>query len=102
MRDDILKFTINKAIREAIHAEIEPHIKRASEESASEAIHATLTGLGIDAQDHKQTQADMHYLRKLRLGSDFISRRILTGVISVLVGAGLWLLWESIQELLRR
>lgn len=102
MRDDILQFTVRSAVREAVRAEVEPVVRKVSEKAAQEAIQATLKSLGMDAGDHKQMQADMLYLRKLRTGSEFISRKILATGVSVMAGAGLWMAWEALKAAVQR
>lgn len=64
-----------------------------------EAVAETLTGIGIDASDIRETQADFMYIRKMRLGSEYMRQRLKTTCISVCVPAFLYVMWESFKQM---
>ncbi len=58
----------------------------------------TLEGLGFESDSPAALQADMHYLRRLRLGSEDLGRRARGTMITMLITSALWLLWEAIRR----
>lgn len=67
-----------------------------------EAVYETLQGLGIDASRQHEVQADFLYVRKMRKGSEALSRNIGATSITFLIPALLYMLWESIRQALWR
>lgn len=65
-----------------------------------ETVHETLLGVGFNMRDPSQLQADMHYLRKLRSGSEDVARVVQRSVITLGVSTMLFLLWEAVKGLL--
>lgn len=68
----------------------------------SEAVRETLTQVGLDMQHPHQLQADMHYLRKLRYGSEDMARVIRRSLLTVTVSTLLFLLWEAVKMLVQK
>lgn len=62
-----------------------------------ETVAETLTGMGFDTDDLHETQADLHYLRRIRTGSEELSRKCKTAGLTLLVTTGLMLLWEAVK-----
>lgn len=60
-------------------------------------VAETLTGMGFDIADLRETQADLHYLRRVRVGSEELSRKLKAATLTLLVTTGLMLLWEAIR-----
>lgn len=63
-----------------------------------ETVLETLQGLGFEAETPTMLQADMHYLRRLRLGAEDMTRRARSAVLSVLIPTCLWLVWEGVRR----
>lgn len=63
-----------------------------------ETVLETLQGLGFDAETPTGLQADMHYLRRLRLGAEDMAKRARGAVLTVLISTSLWLLWEAVRR----
>jgi hypothetical protein len=58
-------------------------------QSCAEAIHESLSILGVDVHHPHETQADMHYLRRLRLSAQHISSHLIRSSLwAGLCGAG--------------
>jgi len=73
-------------------------IKKIVKETAKEAVSETFTSLGFDVAEPHETQADQHYLRKLRKGSEFMSLRIKVSLIAFIIPAFLYMAWEVVKE----
>lgn len=67
-----------------------------------ETVHETLQGVGFDLRDPRQLQADMHYLRKLRHGSEDMTRVLQRSAITLGFTTGLFLLWEALKTILNK
>lgn len=63
-----------------------------------DAVYETLCGLGITTHDPHEMQADFHYMRKLRKGSEFLSKTMVASVITVTIPTVLYLLWEVVRK----
>jgi len=63
-----------------------------------ESVHETFASLGLDADEWTEAQADMAYLRRLRRGAERTAWAVRAGVISILVSALLYALWEGIKQ----
>ena len=63
-----------------------------------EAVHETLNGLGVNMSNPQEMQADFMYIRKMRKGSEMISRNIITSVVTVTIPPFLYLMWEAIKN----
>lgn len=46
-----------------------------------EAVHETLSGLGFTTSEPHELQADLLHIRRLRTGSEYISRKMKAGLI---------------------
>lgn len=66
-----------------------------------ETVHETLVGLGFDMQDPQKLQADMHYLRKMRSGSEDVGRIIQRSAITLSFTTALYLMWEAVKTILQ-
>lgn len=67
-----------------------------------ETVHETLMGLGVNMNDPGQMQADMHYLRKLRQGSEDTVRVLQRSAITLGFSTGLFLLWEAVKAIIHK
>ncbi|MBM3618938.1 MAG: hypothetical protein FJX23_10415 [Alphaproteobacteria bacterium] len=67
-----------------------------------EAVHETLLGVGFDLREPSQMQADMHYLRKLRHGSEDMTRVLQRSAITLGFSTALFLLWEAFKSILQK
>lgn len=67
-----------------------------------ETVHETLLGVGFNMSDPSQLQADMHYLRKLRNGSEDMTRVLQRSAITLGFTTGLFLLWEAFKSILNK
>lgn len=67
-----------------------------------ETVQETLLGLGFDMMDPNRLQADMHYLRKLRDGSEDVARIIRRSAITLSLSTGVYLLWEAVKATVQR
>lgn len=63
-----------------------------------QAVRETLTGLGFNANDPTEIQADLLYLRKMRRGSEEMSRLAKRCIITVTIPAFLYMAWEVIKR----
>ena len=63
-----------------------------------EAVHETLNGLGISMSNPQEMQADFMYIRKMRKGSEMVSRNIVTSIITVTIPTFLYLVWEVFKN----
>ena len=66
------------------------------------AVRETLSGLGFDLREPNELQADMHYLRQIRSGSEDVGRIIRRSAITISFTTGLYLLWEAVRTLLQK
>jgi hypothetical protein len=66
-----------------------------------ETVAETLRGIGFDLDDLHETQADMHYLRRVRTGSEELTRKLRTASVTILVTTGLMLIWEAFKARVR-
>lgn len=67
-----------------------------------EAVLETLSGLGVDVHGQHEVQADFLYVRKMRKGSEAMSRTIRNTAITAMIPTILYLFWESIKQALWR
>ena len=65
-------------------------------------VHETLLGLGFDLSEPSELQADMHYLRGIRRGSEDMRKLVKNSIITLLVSTGLYLLWEAVRAVIKR
>lgn len=65
-------------------------------------VQETLLGIGFDMHEPNKLQADMHYLRKLRNGSEDMMRVLRHSAITVSFTTGLYLLWEAVRSAVQR
>ena len=87
----------NKAHKAGAY-EMKTMIHDTVKQSCAEAIHESLSILGVDVNHPHETQADMHYLRRLRLSAQNIWGHLLRSAIwTALCGAG-YLTYEYIKR----
>ena len=67
-----------------------------------EAVYETLSGLGVEAHQQHEVQADFLYVRKMRKGSEALGRNIRTTAITCLIPAMIYMFWESIKQAVGR
>lgn len=77
------------------------HLKMVIRETVRYSVMETLGTMGFETDQMREMQTDMIYLRKLRKGSEDMARRVRTSVITVLVSAMLFMLWEAMKSLLK-
>ena len=63
-----------------------------------EAVQETLSGLGIAAKEPHEMQADFVYIRRMRKGAEYMSRKVKASVITVTIPSFLYLAWEVIRH----
>ena len=66
------------------------------------AVEETLRGLGFDLRAPEQLQADMYYLRRMRKGSEEMTRLTRRTLLTMAVSTALFLLWEAFKHVLQR
>jgi hypothetical protein len=76
-------------------------VQRIIRDTSRETVHEALKGLGLTTDSPHELQADMHYLRRLRKGSEFLSLRAKAAVLAALIPALLWLLWQALKDSLQ-
>jgi hypothetical protein len=64
-------------------------------------VHETLANLGFTPDEPHKVQADMMYLRKKREGADEALLWAQRGIITTLIGAGLFALWNGLVHLIK-
>lgn len=106
MKQVELEAIIAQSVQRAITQDIKPFIALTAEKAAHQAVdssvHKLLAGLGLDAHDPTEAQADMVFLRNLRHGSSYVQRHCTGAILSALIGSGLWLLWSAFKDVLAR
>lgn len=71
-------------------------------EIVREAVHETLKGIGIDPNAPHEMQADFIYMRKMRKGSELMASRIKTSVITVIIPAFIYMIWDGLKDVIGR
>lgn len=71
-------------------------------EELKKSMNETLTSLGIDVLDVRDTQADFLYLRKIRKGSEDLALKAKKTLIAFLIPTIFYLLWEATKNLFHR
>ena len=64
-------------------------------------VHETLTALGFDLTDPQKAQADMIYLRKIRVGSEMLSAKMKLSIAGVLLSAGVWVAVQGLKSIFK-
>lgn len=64
-------------------------------------VRETLSGLGFNADDIHEMQADLMYLRRMRKGSEEMGQWIRRSIITVTIPTLLFVLWEAFKHALR-
>lgn len=72
------------------------------EELVRKTVEETLCGLGFDMRNPNQLQADMLYLRRVRKGSEDMTRIVRHSILTLLASTGIYLLWEAVKNALYR
>ena len=67
-----------------------------------QAVHETLSGLGMSADRPHEMQADFIYIRKVRKGSEAMSNKIRMSLITVTIPTFLYLLWDAVKGLIAK
>lgn len=67
-----------------------------------EAVHETLSGLGMSAHEPQEMQADFLYIRKMRKGAEFMSRKIRTSIVTVTIPTFLYIAWEVVKSMISK
>ena len=65
-----------------------------------EAVRETLSVLGIAHKEPQEMQADFLYIRRMRRGSEMVSQRVMTSIITVMIPTTLYLLWEALRQVI--
>lgn len=65
-----------------------------------ETVGETLSGLGFSSSDPNEIQADLIYLRKMRTGSEEMSKLIKKCIITVTIPSFLYIVWEALKKAL--
>lgn len=78
----------------------EEEVRRLAEQVADRAVNRTLSALGIDLRSVQDVQADLHWLRSARRGSEEMGRYVKRSAIGVVVPFAIWLLYEGIRNYL--
>lgn len=76
--------------------------EKACREIVRQTVHETLCSIGCDMSEPNKLQADMHYLRKLRSGSEDMARVVRKSAITIGCSTTLFLLWEAVKNTLHR
>lgn len=66
-----------------------------------EAVQETLSGLGMNTTDPHELQADFAYIRNMRKGSEYLTKRIKLTAVSVVIPSFLYLIWEAFKGVVR-
>jgi hypothetical protein len=64
-------------------------------------VQETISGLGMNVTDPHELQADFAYIRNMRKGSEYLTKRIKLTAISVVIPSFLYLAWEAFKGALR-
>jgi hypothetical protein len=80
----------------------EIRIRKIVRETMLDALHETLSHIGFDPKAPQEIQADLHYLRKVRKGSEFMALRVKTSILAILIPTILYLLWQAIKDSINR
>ena len=75
--------------------------KEELKEVAHEAVKETMMVFGVDVDDHesiRETQADLLYMRKLRQGSDDLTKTIKKSAIGIALLAMAYVLWQGVKS----
>ena len=83
-------------------SDIQEHHDEVIRQVVREAVRETLICVGLDMQQPHQLQADMHYLRKLRQGSEDIAHIIRRSLLTAMVSTVLFLLWEAVKMIVQK
>lgn len=60
-------------------------------------VQEIMQGVGFDMSEPHKLQADIHYLRKLRNGSEDMVRVVRRSALTLGCSTALFLLWEAIK-----
>lgn len=76
-------------------------IERIAREVAPIIIKEALERLGFETNNLSAMQADMLYLRKIRIGTEMFRSRVFLTVIATTIPAFMYIFWESIKNAIR-
>lgn len=76
-------------------------INRITRQVVKETVHETLNSLGFDVAHPQEMQANLAYLDRLRRGSEYVSARVKTALITTTIPAFLYLGWEALKRAIR-
>lgn len=63
-----------------------------------EAVKETLVSIGVDVDDATEVQKDMAYIRQFRKGSQSLRGNIIRTIVTILIPATLYLMWEAFKS----
>lgn len=63
-----------------------------------QAVRETLNGLGFDTIEPREMQQDLLHLRKIRKGSEELSRKAKTTMIAIAVSSSAYIAWEAFKK----
>lgn len=67
-------------------------------EAVKEAMNEQFVAYGFRVLEPNEMQADMLYLRKMRVGSEAIGKHALRAIVGVVVPTGLYILWGWLKS----
>ena len=76
----------------------EDEVQRIAKTAAKEAVHETLTLIGLDMSIPADLQRDFQFIRSWRQSSEAVKRQGLLAAVTVLVGGFLGLLWMVLKD----
>lgn len=71
------------------------------QETVRETVNEVLVGLGFNPHDPQRMQANLHYLDKIRRGSEMMAQRVKITIITTLIPTFLYLFWQTIKNAFR-
>ena len=86
---------IQQKIRETKQAKMTDEIVR-------RAVFETLVGLGFDVREPGEIQADIHYLRRMRKGSEDMRKIVRHSLLTLMISTGIYVLWEAAKSILSK
>lgn len=72
-------------------------IEEIAEKAADEAVRKMLLALGVDANDARETQKDMAFVRQMRLGTSKIGWGAFATLCTIVVGGLCSAVWLGIK-----
>ncbi|MEM7617454.1 MAG: hypothetical protein AAF195_03640 [Pseudomonadota bacterium] len=66
-----------------------------------ESVQETLFGLGFDISDMREMQKDLLHLRKIRTGSEELSKKTRATILGVTVTSAIYVGWEVFKRAIK-